>query len=178
MLWALLAAGAVLLFWVIGAWNRLVALRNEVATAAVRIQAALVARGELAEPLRAALAEALAGEAGALDALVTAQAQSLAAGTALAARALSRDAALAWAAAESVQGAAASRVFALADGVGDSTRQSPAGELAARWRELDQQIAFARRVYNGAADLHDVALAEFPTALLVKPFGFAPAGRL
>lgn len=180
-LWALLAALALQLFWVIGAWNRLVALRNEVAAAGARVQAAVRERGQLVEPLRAALEAALAGEAGALQALEVTQAQSLAAAAALATRALARDAAAAWVAAETAQAAAASRVFALADGAsgaGEAARQPPANELVARWREADQQTMFARQTYNAAAAVHDAALAEFPTSLLVRVFGFAPAGRL
>jgi LemA protein len=174
----LLAAAALLLFWVVGAWNRLVGLRNDVSAAWSQVQEALRARGEAVAPLLEALRGPLAAEQGALEAMVAAETQTQAAATALAARPLAPPAAAAWVAAEATLAAAATRVFALLDGAGGAAREPPLAALAARWREHEQQAAFARRLYNTAAETHDAALAQFPTSLLVRLFGFAPAGRL
>ncbi len=174
----LLAAAALLMFWAVGAWNRLVGLRNDVAAAWARVDEALRARGQTGAPLLEALRGPLAAEQGALDALAAAQAAAQAAAAVLAARPLAPPAAAAWVAAEATLAAAATRVFALLDGAGGAAHEPPLAPLAARWREHEQQAAFARRLYNSAAEAHDAALAQFPTSLLVRLFGFAPAGRL
>ena len=64
-----LALAAVAVFWMVGAYNRLVALRNAVSQAWGRIDDTLRLRAAAAEPLLAALREPLASEQGALDAM-------------------------------------------------------------------------------------------------------------
>jgi hypothetical protein len=67
---AALVLAATLLFWALGAHNRLVAQRNAIAQAWARVQEALRQRATVAQPLVAALREPLAAEHGALDGLL------------------------------------------------------------------------------------------------------------
>jgi LemA protein len=46
------------------------------------------------------------------------------------------------------------------------------------WHEREPRLAFARQLFNDAAQTYDAALVQFPTRLLVRLFGFGPAGRL
>ena len=147
-----LALAAVLLFWVIGAKNRLVALRNSIADAWAKVQTALDQRGAAVEPLVAALREPMAAEQGALDTWTTAHAEARKAAAALAARPVDESRAQAWVAAESA--------------------------LAQAWRDGQARLPFARQLYNEAAAAYNDALGVFPTPLVARAFKLGRAGTL
>jgi len=177
--WAALGIAAVLGFWVLGAYNRLVALRNAVAAAWVQADEAQRRRGEGTEQLVAALRAPLAAEAGALDALWAAQAALARTAGAMSARPLVAANARAWTEAEQHLLAAAARVFALADGHAEALAGNAAvAEARTVWREAEQRLRFARQLYNDAAAAYDEAITVFPTSLLSPAFGFQAAGRL
>lgn len=177
--WVATGVAAVLGFWVLGAYNRLVAMRNAVAAAWAQADEAQRRRGEGTEQLVAVLRAPLAGEAGALDALWAAQAALARAAGALSARPLVESNARAWTEAERHLVAAATRVFALADGHAEALAGHPEVAAArAAWQEADQRLRFARQLYNDAAVAHDEAIAIFPTSLLSPVFGFHACGRL
>jgi LemA protein len=177
--WTALGIAAVLGFWVLGAYNRLVALRNAVATAWAQADEAQRRRGEATEQLVAALRAPLADEQGSLDALWSAQAASARAAGAMSVRPLGAADAQAWTEAERHLVAAAARVFALADGQAEALAGNTALAAArAAWAEGEQRLRFARQMYNDAAVAHDEAIAVFPTSVLSPAFGFRAAGRL
>ena len=70
------AGAAVLLFWVIGANNRLVALRNAIGSAWDKVQDALTQRASGVATLDSLLREPLAAEQGALDTWLAAHAEA------------------------------------------------------------------------------------------------------
>jgi LemA protein len=173
-----LAVGAVLVFWMVGAFNRLVALRHAITQVWGRVDDALRQRAQAAEPLLAALRAPLAAEQGALDTVQAALAEVARAAAAMSARPLLRANATAWVAAEAALSAAASRLFALLD-FSDAAREDPAVTAnAALWRQADARLVFTRQLFNEAAQAHDAAIALFPTRLLAPMFAFGPAGRL
>lgn len=173
-----LALAAVLVFWMVGAYNRLVALRNAVTQAWARIDDALRLRAAAAEPLLAALREPLASEQGALDAMQAALAEAGKAAAAMSARPLATEPAAAWTAAETALAAAAARVFALFEH--DVALRHAAGiaEPAAAWREATSRLVFTRQLFNDEAAVYNDAIALFPTRLLAPVFRFGPAGRV
>lgn len=175
---AALVAAAVIVFWMLGAYNRLVAMRNEIGQAWARVDEALRQRAAAVTALVAALRQPLADEQGALDALLAAQGASTQATTSMAARIVAERRAGDWVAAEGVLTAAASRVFALLEQrAGLLDDEALAGSVRA-WNELKPRLAFARQLFNETAGAYNEALAQFPTRLLVRLFGFARAGRL
>ncbi|MCM0608671.1 MAG: LemA family protein [Ideonella sp. WA131b] len=176
--WLLLALGALLLFWVVGANNRLIALRDEVCAAWQRVVEALQPRDAAAEPLVALLRSPMAAEQGALDAFVAATAQSRQAGAALGARPLDPTLAQQWQAAESALAGAASRLLALLEQQPDLRADALVAPLLAAWNDAQPRLAYARQRFNEAAEAHDAAIALFPTTLLARALGMAPAGRL
>jgi LemA protein len=173
-----LAAAALLGFWVLGAYNRLVELRNQAAEAWARAAEAQRRRGDALQQLLAALHEPLTTEASALDALGSAHEQAARATAQMSARPLQRDRAAAWVDAETRLLAAAARVFALVESAGELAREEPIAAASAAWRESAQRLGHTRQLFNDAAAAHDEALQVFPTSLLVRVFGFAPAGRV
>ncbi len=175
---AALVAAAVAAFWILGAYNRLVGLRNAIDQAWAKVEAAQRQRGAAVAPLVAALREPLAAEHGALDTLQAAQGASTQATAAMAARPVPAGAAARWLAAESALTSAASRVLALVEQHPDVSAREPVAGLVRAWHEEAPRLGFARQLFNEAARSHDEALAQFPTRLLVPLFGFGPAGRI
>ena len=178
MFWIVLGVAAVLAFWMLGAYNRLVSLRNTVAAAWAQADEAQRRRGEGTEQLVAALRAPLAAEQGALDALWSAQTQSARAAGAMTAQSLVATNAQAWAEAERHLGAAATRVFALTDGHAELAGVQAVQAARAAWAEGEQRLRFARQLYNDAAAAHDAAIGVFPTSVLSPVFGFLAAGRI
>lgn len=175
---AVLVAAALVVFWMVGAYNRLVALRNAIGDAWKMVDDVLAKRGVAIEPLVAALREPLAAEQGALDALQAAARQARAAADALGANPVKAECAADVLAAEAQMASAASRVLALLEQQ-PSLKVSPGvAEHVAVLAESPQRLAFARQLFNDAAQDYNAAARQFPTRLLTRLYGFGTAGRL
>ena len=175
---AALVVAAVLLFWVIGAYNRLVAMRNGIADAWSKVQQALEQRGAAVEPLVAALREPMAAEQGALDTWMAAHAEAARAAAALTARPVDEVRAQAWVAAEAALAGSATRVLALLDQQSELRAQDPVAALAASWREGQARLPFARQLFNEAAGAYNEALGVFPTQIVASGFRLGRAGLI
>lgn len=173
-----LVSTAVLFFWVIGAYNRLVAMRNEIAQAWTKVQVALDQRAAAAAPLVLAVREPLAAEQGALDTWQAAHAEAAKAALSLSARAVDETAALAWVAAETTLAAAASRMLALLDQHAELKLQEPVAALATSWREAQARLPFARQLFNEAAQAYNQAREVFPTHWVATSFKLRRAGLI
>lgn len=174
----LAALACVLVLWMVGAYNRLVALRNAIATSWAKVAEALRQRQAASEPLLLALREPLAAEQGALDAWQAACAETARAAAQMEAKPVVHAHAQAWAAAEAAQAAAASRVFALLEQHEALRLQQEVATQALAWRDAMKRLGFARQLFNDSAQPYNEAIAAFPTRLLVGLFRFGPAGRL
>ncbi len=174
--WAVLGAAAVIVFWMVGAYNRLVALRNDIGAAWQQIDAALKHRAAVLPPLLTVLREPLVGEEGALDALQAALVQAARAAAALAARPVATQAAADWVQAEAALLARASRVRALLDQQPAWRDSAAVAALLSAWRDADVELAFARRVFDTAASAYNQAATQLPTRWLLRLYGFGPAG--
>ena len=108
--WIALAMGALGVFWIIGAHNRLVTLRNGIGQAWAKVDEALRQRAQTAAPLMAALREPLSAEHGALDAVQAALIESVRSSASMQARTVDEAHAGAFVAAETALGAASSRL--------------------------------------------------------------------
>lgn len=177
--WIAIAVAAVLFFWALGVYNRLVALRRSAAEAWTPAAEVLRRRHEAVRALLAALQQPLAAEHSALDALQQALAASEAATEALSARPLLPECTAAWTAAEAAFNAAAARVTALAGAaVSDDGETADGSAALAALGEAQKRLPFVRQFFNDAAGSYDEALALFPTSLAARAFGFGPAGRV
>ncbi|MDP2006626.1 MAG: LemA family protein [Rubrivivax sp.] len=175
---ALLALAAVLVFWAVGAYNRLVVLRDAIAAAWAKVDESSRQRASAAQALLAALREPLAAEHGALDAWQAALADAARAAATLGAKPVVPAHALAWVAAETALSAAASRVFSLLEQQAELRQQETVAGQVQVWNEASQRLRFARQLFNEAAAPYDEAITTFPTSLLVRAFRFGAAGRL
>lgn len=176
--WGLLATAAVIVFWMVGAYNRLMGLRNAIGKAWQQIDAALKHRAAVVPPLLAALRSPLHSEQGALDALEGAQTEAARLATALDAKPVAVQAAAQWVQAEAALAARASRVLALLDQQPDVRDGAAVGALLVAWREAEAELGFARRVFDLAAGAYNQAAQQWPTCWLVRLYGFGLAGTV
>jgi LemA protein len=169
---------ALLMFWMLGAYNRLVALRNVIGAAWQQVDEALARRGEAVAPLVAQLRDGLVGEGAALDALLSGQAQVTAAADALRPRPVLAEAAQALVRAEATMASASARVLALLDLHPELRSADTVAGPAAGLREVEPRLAFARQVFNAAVQAYNEAVRQWPTQALARLYGFGTAGRL
>ena len=176
--WAWLGLLAVLGFWMLGAYNRVMALRAGVVTAWAQLDAVIQLRQQSIGALVDAAEPSLASERATFDALVAAQVRVATSAEVVRRRPTTEEPLAVLGKSEVALAAALARVVALVDN-DTSLRQEAAvaGPLAALG-ELGPRERFARQGFNDAASLYNAALSQFPTRLLNRVFGFQRAGTL
>ncbi len=176
--WPWLALLAVLCLWMLGAYNRLVALRAAILAAWNQADAVFKTRNQVVAALLTAVQSQLDDEPAALEATSAAQAALQSSWEGVRPRPAAAEAVRALAAADAALAARLARLVALVEQ--RSALMADAGVVAQlqALRELEPRLAFARQNFNDAAERYDVALRQFPTRLLQSVFRFAPAGRL
>ena len=163
------ALAAVVVFWIVGAYNRLVRLRSDLVARFAAVDERYRQRHSLLEEQLELLSTALAAAAPRLDAL----------------RAACRQADTAREHARTRPGAASAvtslRVAEdiLADARARLPVQSVAGtelpELNAQLATSDTALTFARAEFNAAVAAYNEAVREFPTLLVARLFNFPSA---
>jgi LemA protein len=174
-----LALVAVLVFWMVGAYNRLVALRSAIGAAWAQFEEPLQRQRAVLDGLVGVLRPALPGEAGALDALQGALLQVQAAADAVRARPIAAQLSATLLTAEQVLADALARLLALLEHHPVLRDETPGvTDAVAALREVEPRLAFARQLFNDAAQAYNDAARQWPTRLLTHLFGFGTAGRL
>lgn len=180
-LWSWLGRAAVvalLLFWMVGAYNRLMRHRNALAAAWGQIDELLSRRAAALEALLAPVQAPLADEAGSLQALAAAMERQQQAARAVRARPANAAALQAWALAEAEMASPMARLQALLDQHPELSSSEAVKPPRQQLQELGPRLGYARQVFNDAADAYNQAVEEFPTRLLTQLFGFRPTARL
>jgi LemA protein len=167
---------AVLVFWVIGAYNRLIAMRNQIAEAWARVHEALSRRAEAVSPLAERLREPMAAEAGAIEAWLAAHAESQKAAQALTAKPVDAAHAAAWQAAEARLASAAARLVSLLEQQRELAAAPDVAASLALWRAGEAALPFARQLFNQAASAYNDAAAQIPTRFVARGFRLSRAG--
>lgn len=170
---AVLAAfAAIAVFWVVGAYNRIVRLRTALVGCFDAVDVQCRERLALLESQHGRLCGVLVAAAPRLDALQAACRQVDAAREKAAVRPGTASAITSLRAAEDILAEARARLPV----------QSAAGvdlaELNTRLAEGDMALAFARREFNDSVVAYNQAVAQFPTVLVAHLFGFRPAAVL
>lgn len=180
IVWWVIAA--VLLFWALGAYNRLVRLRSEAKTAFALLDAELLQQTELVHAsLPASLIHTGLTQPGdLLDEVTTLWSGLRAAATqlsnsvaAMRPRPLDRDAAAALSEAHAVLHGAWTRVSSEANDLAGSSMPE---DLTKRWQLLSTQARLATVRFNEAVASYNEAIGQFPAMLLATLFAFKPAG--
>ncbi|HEV8692477.1 MAG TPA: LemA family protein [Ideonella sp.] len=174
-----IAAGlAVMVFWLVGAYNRLTRLRGAIGTAWQQIDELLSRRSLLLSSLVEAVREPLVDEAGTLATLSQAEQRQRAAALAVRGRAAQAVTLTAWVVAEGELASPLARLLALLE-----QRPELAGSEAVvpAFRELavlSPRLAYARQMFSSAAASYNDALEEIPTRWVARVFSMRPTPTL
>ncbi|MDI1272356.1 LemA family protein [Polaromonas sp.] len=169
---------ALLLFWAVGAYNRLVRLKNIIANAFGQIDVQLKRRYDLIPNLVEAAKKYLLHERETLEAVISARNQARSASDAARSRPTHAPEVLALAAAEQALSGSLGRLFALAEAYPELKADSTIRELSEELTSTENKVAFARQAYNDAVLDYNNAQAQFPALLIARLFGFAASAML
>lgn len=152
-----------LLVWAVLAFNRLVRLRNQVRTAWADIDVQLIRRHDLVPSLVSAVQAYAGHERAVLDSV-----------TELRTQALARQSRPQLARVEQALEQAIGRLFALEEAYPDLKASGNFAQLQRDLVEVEEQLQYARRFYNGAVRDYNDATQRFPDLVVAKATGFAP----
>lgn len=169
---------AMLVFWAVGAYNRLVRLKNSMANAFGQIDVQLKRRYDLIPNLVEAAKKYLQHEQETLEAVIAARNQARSASDRVASRPGQADAVIALAAAEQTLGGSLGRLFALAEAYPDLKADKTIRELSEELTSTENKVGFARQAYNDAVLDYNNAQGQFPALLVARMFGFVPSAML
>ena len=159
----LLAIIAAVLFWILGAYNRLIALRNQVLNAWKQIDVQLKRRHDLIPNLVNTVKGAMEFERGTLEAVISARNRAVnATGVHDTARA------------EGELTQALGRLFALTEAYPELKATSNVAQLQEELTSTENKIAFARQFYNDSVASYNVRRQSFPAVLAAQSLGFGP----
>jgi LemA protein len=147
----------------IGAYNRLVALRQNVGHAFADIDVQLKQRQDLVPNLVETVKGYAAHERGTLDEVTQARAAAASAGD-MAAKAQ----------AESALTGALGKLMAVAEAYPDLKANQNFLQLQGELSDLENKIAAARRFFNNAVGEYNASIQRFPAVLIASMTGFAP----
>ncbi len=163
------------LMWIVGAYNRLVALRNRFKNAFAQIDVQLKRRYDLIPNLVETAKGYIKHERGTLEAVVAARNAASAAnvrasqnpGDATAMKELSG--------AETALTSTLGRLFAVAEAYPDLKANTTMMALMEELTSTENKVAFARQAYNDAVMGYNTQRETFPTNMVAGPFNFGPA---
>ncbi len=173
--WGILA---LLVFWSIGAYNRLMSLRNAITTAYAQLDEHLSARANTCAKLLALVRPLLSNEQATFDALDAAQAEAQAAAQAVRARPYAGDPVASLGVASAVHAAALTRLMSLLDHHAELREHAELFALVDELKMIERQRSFARQLFNQAVGRFNEAITQFPTRILASLFGFREARSL
>jgi LemA protein len=160
----LLAIVVVLVLWIIGAYNGLIALKNRVANAWKQIDVQLKRRHDLIPNLVNTVKGAMDFERNTLEAVIAARNKAVnATGVAATAKA------------EGELTQALGRLFALTEAYPDLKATGNVAQLQEELTSTENKIGFARQLYNDVATEYNIRQATFPTMLMAGLARATPA---
>ena len=169
---------AVLIFWAVGAYNRLVRLKNTIANAFGQIDVQLKRRYDLIPNLVEAAKKYLSHERETLEAVITARNQAKSASDAVRSRPANALAVTTLAVAEQALSSSLGQLFALNEAYPELKADETIRELSEELTSTENKVAFARQAFNDAVLDYNDAQGQFPAVLIAKLFSFAPSAML
>lgn len=170
---------ALLLFWAVGAYNRLVRLRNAIGTAFTQIDAQLKRRYELVPMLvDRARSHAVIDPDETLNALMAARNQAQAAADHARVRRNNAGLMTSLTMAETLLAETLTRAQAMVVGRTELSDDMALRELSDELTASEQKASFARQLYNDAALEFNAAARQFPTSIIARFSGFRQAALL
>jgi LemA protein len=165
-------------FWAVGAYNRQVGLRNEIARAFAPVDAQLRQRQQLLQRWGEALQPLLPHDGAALDAVAAAAGQLQVACDAARNRPSAARPIASLRVAEETLAEARQRLLARLPGALEAAGGDAIAALSEEMAAADSALGFARRQFNEATQRYNDALDQFPTWVIAGVFRFRGAGTL
>jgi LemA protein len=160
----LLVILAVIVLWIIAAYNGLISLKNQVANAWKQIDVQLKRRHDLIPNLVNTVKGAMDFERSTLEAVISARNKAVSAsGVAQTAKA------------EGELTQALGRLFALTEAYPDLKATGNVAQLQEELTSTENKIGFARQLYNDTATQYNTKQATFPTMLVAGLAKATPA---
>ena len=166
---------ALLLFWGVGVFNRLVRLRNTIINGFAQIDVQLKRRYDLIPNLVEAAKKYMAHERATLEAVIAARNQARAANDLARAKPADATAVGALAAAEQMLGGSLGRLLAVAENYPDLKADETIRDLSEELTSTENKVSFARQAYNDAVTEYNTATEKFPNVLIASSMGFSAA---
>lgn len=153
-----------LALWFVGTYNKLIALKNQVANAWKQIDVQLKRRHDLIPNLVNTVKGAMNFEKSALEAVITARNKAVnASGVAQTAKA------------EGELTQALGRLFALTEAYPDLKATGNIGQLQEELTSTENKIGFSRQHYNDTATLYNTKQMQFPSNMVAGMAKAVPA---
>ncbi len=176
--WVVLGLLAMLVWWAVAAYNRLVQLRNRIANAFGQIDVQLKRRHDLVPNLIEVARGYLQHEAATLQAVIAARGQAQGAATAARAAPTDTRALGALAVAEGALGGSLGRLMVVAEAYPDLKADATMQSLSEELTSTENRIGFARQAFNDQALEFNNEATQFPTLIVARVLGFLPAPML
>ena len=164
MQWILLIVVVVVALWVMGAYNALISLKNQVVNAWKQIDVQLKRRHDLIPNLVNTVKGAMDFERSTLDAVISARN-----------KAVSAQGVTATAKAEGELTQALGRLFALTEAYPELKSSQNVLQLQEELTSTENKIGFARQLYNDVATQYNTKQMQFPTNLVAGLAKASPA---
>ena len=174
----LLALGAVLLFWVVGAYNRMVRMRNEIGNAFAQIDVQLKRRHDLIPNLVEVARKYLEHERETLERVTAARAQVIAATDLVKSRPNQAGPIQSLGMAEGVLANAMAQFRAVVEAYPELKADESLRDLNEELIHTENKVAFSRQLFNDVTLDYNNAAHQFPTNLIAGVFGFKTAAML
>lgn len=165
---------ALAVFWAVGAYNRLVRLKNVIAHSFGQIDVQLKRRFDLVLNLVEVAKTYLQHEQTTLEAVISARNLARSASDAVRSRPTHGAAVTALVSAEQALDGSLGRLFAVAEACPELRGDATLRELSEELTTTENKGDFARQAYNDAVLDYNQAQSQFPTLLIAWLFGFAP----
>jgi len=169
---------AVFAFWAIGAYNRLVDLRNRFRNAFAQIDVQLKRRYDLIPNLVETAKAYMKHERETLEAVIKARNTAVTANVAAAAKPGDPAAMQGLMTAEGALTGALSKLFALAEAYPDLKANQNMMQLSEELTGTENKISFSRQAFNDAVMTFNTAAQQFPSNVIAGMFSFTPAELL
>ena len=173
-----IAVLAVFIFWSVGAYNRLVRLKNIISNAFGQIDVQLKRRYDLIPNLVEAAKKYLSHERETLEAVITARNQAKSASDSARARPTNALAVTTLAVAEQALSSSLGQLFALNEAYPELKADETIRDLTEELTSTENKVGFASQAFNDAVLDYNNAQGQFPAVLVARLFSFAPSAML
>ena len=169
---SIFALVAVTVFWMLGAYNRLVRLRNDIAAAWSPVEVQLQRRAAALSTLLEALTEPMASELSALESVAAVQAQVAQAAQAVQSRPAQAEPVLELASSLARLEPALTRLLALLEHQPRLLERPEVEQPRNELLDVAARLPYAKQVFNEAVQTYNDAVRQWPTRLLSRLYSF------